>query len=672
MTLLAPLGLLGLLGVVALIIIYIIRPNFQQKFISSTYVWKLSLKYRKKKIPTSKLRNILLILCQVLFLTTCAVVLAQPNKVLRSFIQEPEVIVIVDSSASMRAGTAVLTDTGKKIESRYTRAVYEAYDLAEDTFDKGGFVTVIMANESPDYLLKKRVSAEERSTLETELENLITGDTQCSYASSDVDGAIGLCEEIIKENPAAKIYLYTDTVYASVPKSVKLVNVTEEEEWNGAILNAEAKREESRYTFYVDVACYGGVNTLLNVSLDINGANAANASQGGQELHFELDVLCMEGETVQLLFINEEFYDENPEIYDMIYGENIYKIASKEKVGSYKSIEVSLKDQTGAPLEDSYEDDNTFFVYGGMREVINIQYASAMPNSFWPAAVRQLRNVVADKWDIEYTEVKKDIEPALSGFDLYIFEHTMPERLPEDGVVWLVTPDQVPTSTGIRIGQPLQTNNPLGEPLQAVAQHPIINNVDAADITVSMFAMLILDESYEPLLALEEIPILAVRDDSDVKIVVSAFNMHYSNLAITLEFPLLVYNVFNYFFPSTVERNAFAVNEKVTLNCMSEKLNVISRGYDQTFSEFPSELVVSKPGTYTLRQTTFAGRDIREQIYVRTPIQESNIFAQGGALAEPYQINEKEEFFEDLLFYLAIGLTVVAFVEWWLRGQQGA
>ena len=49
MTLLTPLGLIGLLGVVALIIIYIIKPNHQQKFISSTHIWKLSLKYKKKK-----------------------------------------------------------------------------------------------------------------------------------------------------------------------------------------------------------------------------------------------------------------------------------------------------------------------------------------------------------------------------------------------------------------------------------------------------------------------------------------------------------------------------------------------------------------------------------------------------------------------------------------------
>lgn len=53
MSLLVPLGLLGLLGIAALILIYILKPNYQQKIISSTYVWKLSLRYRKKKIPSA-------------------------------------------------------------------------------------------------------------------------------------------------------------------------------------------------------------------------------------------------------------------------------------------------------------------------------------------------------------------------------------------------------------------------------------------------------------------------------------------------------------------------------------------------------------------------------------------------------------------------------------------
>ena len=78
MSWLTPLGFLGLAGLIALIIIYIIKPNYQLKIVSSTFVWRLSLKLRKKKIPVNKLRNILLFICQVLIITSMAFLLAQP------------------------------------------------------------------------------------------------------------------------------------------------------------------------------------------------------------------------------------------------------------------------------------------------------------------------------------------------------------------------------------------------------------------------------------------------------------------------------------------------------------------------------------------------------------------------------------------------------------------
>ena len=49
MTWLTPLGFLGLIGLIVWLIIYIIKPNYQQKIISSSYVWIKSLKYRKEK-----------------------------------------------------------------------------------------------------------------------------------------------------------------------------------------------------------------------------------------------------------------------------------------------------------------------------------------------------------------------------------------------------------------------------------------------------------------------------------------------------------------------------------------------------------------------------------------------------------------------------------------------
>ena len=59
MTWLTPIGFLGLIGLIVLIIIYIIKPNYQNKVISSTFIWRLSLKYRKKRLPINKLQNIL-------------------------------------------------------------------------------------------------------------------------------------------------------------------------------------------------------------------------------------------------------------------------------------------------------------------------------------------------------------------------------------------------------------------------------------------------------------------------------------------------------------------------------------------------------------------------------------------------------------------------------------
>ena len=60
MGLLTPLGLLGLIGIPILIIIYIIKPKYHEKKISSTFIWRLSLKYRKRKIPLQWLQRSLL------------------------------------------------------------------------------------------------------------------------------------------------------------------------------------------------------------------------------------------------------------------------------------------------------------------------------------------------------------------------------------------------------------------------------------------------------------------------------------------------------------------------------------------------------------------------------------------------------------------------------------
>ena len=204
MTWLAPLGFLGLIGIVALIIIYIIKPNYQKKMVSSTFVWQLSLKYRKKRLPTSKLRNILLFICQVLILTACAAILAQPMKILKAEVLETEVIAIIDSSASMRAGMDG--------DTRFERAVQHVKELSQKVYKEDGIVSIIIADDSPTFLAQRTFKNNETQVID-ELDNLLgeendfgERETLCSYGSSDVNTALTIAQDVLEENPKAKIF----------------------------------------------------------------------------------------------------------------------------------------------------------------------------------------------------------------------------------------------------------------------------------------------------------------------------------------------------------------------------------------------------------------------------------------------------------------------------------
>jgi len=663
MTLLTPLGLLALLAIVGLIIIYIIKPNYQQKFISSTHLWKLSLKYRRKKVPINKLRNFLLILCQILILTACSIILAQPNQILKEEVGEPEVIAIIDSSASMRAQMDGVT--------RFERAVESAQKLTDRIFEQNGIVSVILASEKPAYL-KQRITSKAQEDLNAEYDILVDDSLECSYATADIDNAIALCESVLTENPKAKIYLYTDTQYTYVPKEITLVNVSNSAEWNASILNATSVFEDPYYAFIVEVACYGA-DTTLSVDVAIDGANAVDINDKGESVSLTVPVDCRDDKTYSVIFAanpykkgltdsTEEDSDEYKEYINRL-EKNYDVVCWMEKgVYSYHFVNISINEK------DSFARDNSFELYDGLREVIKIQYASQKPNVFWPTALSQLASTNEGKWDIKVKEIKKGEEPDLQGYDFYIFEHTIPEDLPTDGVVFLVNPNEIAAQYGVRVGASYSTSG-RGISPELGEEHPITKNLSLDRIALTRYTQLILDSSYTPLLMYEQNPLLAVRNDEDIKMVIMPFSLHYSTIAVTEIFPLFVYNIFEYFFPQTVNSNSFEVNEKVELNARGQELNVESYNFQQVFDVFPAYFTVQMPGTYILSQTTFNDKEVSERIYVRIPREECNIRKQGGAIADPYRIEDKSDFYKDLLLYLAASLVGLLFIEWQLKGR---
>lgn len=646
MSILLPLGLLGLLGIAVLILIYILKPNYQQKLVSSTYIWELSLKYRKKKIPISRLRNLIILICQLLIIAACAMILAQP--VIRAEKMESnERIALIDASAGMLA-----TDGA---DTRFVRAIGQVKELAEDTFSQSGIITVILVDEQPAFIAR-RADQTMREELLARLDELARCENNvpvhCTYGVADIDAGMELAEQVLEENPSASVRLYTGKEFID-SGIVDVIDVGVDTEWNAAIVNASAEMDENFYSFSVEVASYG-IGANLRVNCEVYGVNGQDRTE-----ILSLPARCDVGETVTVEF--------NSDSVDMM----IYMF-------DYVRVSVEAVDAGGAVLTDSFSYDDTFYLYGGTPQKINIQYASPKPNPFVSGILIGLRDSLSSRWDIDLTEVRgENAIPEIAGFDFYIFEHKMPEILPTDGVVFLINPDVSPEGAGIT----LNANDVSGDfTLRSGGAHPITDRVNAEEITVSKYKRVTLADGFETLLYIGNDPALMIKNEPGVKIALLTFSLNSSNFSVLAGFPSLMYNMISYFFPSTITDSVemgssakyiFEVNDTVTLNAKGPFLTVTdSVGTKTEFDEFPAGIEAVRPGTYTVSQIPLSGVETVERFYVRIAAAESDIGLVLEELYSPY-VDIPEQFNDfDLLLYFAIALVALEFIEWILQTRE--
>lgn len=586
------------------------------------------------------LRNILLFICQVLIISLCALMLAQP------FIDQPidntsKKVYIIDASASMTTHTGGIT--------RFERAIEEVRNAANQDLEKeDSEVSIIIAHDTASYLIERADHSTKGivdATLGDLLSEVINGEKQyCTYGTPDIAGAVKLSEQITSVTPDVQVVLYTDSIYIDADR-IKVVSVVDPSEWNAAILDVRATIVENKYNIEVDVATYG-VNRDISVTIEVSGTDV-----NGAPTQFSLTspVLCDDGEVETLVFSST---DDDSDI--------------KNKMSSlafYSSVYVYHSEL------DSFDHDNSFYLYGGTKPTLRIQYASPMPNKYFSTALFVLRDRLKYRWNIEYKEVKGEEEPAMDGYDVYIFEHVMPDTLPTDGVVFLVNPDYAPLNSGFSLGG--TAHYPESQPLAVGEDHEILNMISAETITLTKYSYVSNYDLFTPILTCNDDPVLLIKNEPDEKVVLMPFSLNYSNLPVLLEFPLLMYNLVEYYLPSTISQFVFDINETISLNSRGEDLTVVGAEIDQVFTEFPSEITLSTPGVYTLTYTPISGKTEVETFYVKLPGEESNIYSSFDGITNPYYfVQEENTTNQELLFYFAIALVALFFIEWWLHNRE--
>lgn len=653
---LTPLGFLGFIGLLILFLIYILKPNYQNKSVSTTYVWKLSLKYRKKKIPISKLRNILLIICQVLIVCACAFMLAQPFIDGEDKTSANEKVIIIDASGSMQAEVAG--------ETRFERAITQAETLIKETFAKDSVVSVILAGREAKFIYQ-RATADMQEALLRDLKALADpNDFQCTYGAADIDGSMVLAESVLEANAKAGVVLFTGTTYIDDGK-VDVRYVSDPNEKNVSIANVRAGLEDNLYRIEVDMVSYGeNYSGILNVQIKgakgTYGLGDSAQSYNGETLNFSCPVDLIENERTKFRFGAKETYKIN-----------------ELQIYAYDSIYCYIDEK------DSLTIDNAYYLYGGTPQKLKIQYYSTRNNIFVNSMLLDLQDQMREEWDIDIDTIKDSSDAILNGngkedqiqytgYDIYIFEQRMPAELPTDGLVILLYPDTVPESLEITLS-PERTYGGEGTAFTAGASHPIMEYVKASNIRSTKYKTIpSYDSCYTPLMYANGEPVALAKNEPDSKILILTFNFHYSNFPIIPEYPTLMLNTLNYFIPTTFDKNVYNLYDKVVLNSRSESLTVSGPAFEEAleFTTTPVEIYADAPGTYTVTQTPISGNQIVENFSVVIPEEQCDITRKVDTLVNPYFPPVIEEVDLDLVIYFAIALVALLFCEWWLKSRD--
>ncbi len=621
MSFLNPAGLWGLLGIPVLILIYIIKPKFREKLVTSTFIWKLSQKYKKKSLPW-QISNLLLFMVQLITIVAISLILARPVIVTEDGAAEK--IVVLDASASMM----VKGEAG----SRFEIAKEQICELADD-MESYGKMTVILAGTESYTLV-------ERSGSERNIKELVNS-AECTYGKADISGAFLLAEEVLTENPDAAIYLFTDKQYET-NGSIQVVDVSEEA-WNVAVCSMEVCKAENReLIFSAELTSYGK-DAAATVVLYVDDV-LADAQLVG--------LLADIPTTVEFADLGIRQY-ETARVYveaaDAIPADNEYHLLD----GKEPSYEVLLVSEKPTFLEAALL---TF-------ETISVTTVASFEE------LDQGEQYLPDGTLIE------DIPS--SGYDLYVYDTVMPKTLPGDGAVWIINPEKVPKGVTFKLGDPvvseayLETAPDTGSVLFAA----LTKEVSVNEVYINEYLGISSALGFETLFTCNDAPVILAGEAENVRAVLFAFDLGASNLPLRIAYPALIHNMVQYSLCPVLDATSYEVGDEITLNKVSGAVLTSVKGSDaegvaENHVRMPVSFVAEKPGLYTVTQVMADDSVEEAEYFVRLAIEESDFTAAGGSLPELSNVGMEVSYEKEITWWFVLALLLLIIVEWGLQYRE--
>ena len=618
MSFLHPLGLLGLIGIPILIIVYLLKNRYTEQTVASTYLWRLSERFLKRRNPLSRITGIIGLILQLLLVATISLSVAHPIITLRGAAYE--YCFVLDASASMN-----MSADGK---SRFDLAKDEILEVASAAKDGSKF-TLVMVGETTEIILEKTDDVKRISDRLAALE--------CSGCTISYTEAIGIAQGYFDENPSTKTYLVTDTDYETA-ENISVINVARTEN-NVSIEDVKyVTSGKSTVTVSGKVLSYGA-DRVVDVQVFSNLSD---------EVLAETKVQAFKDEAASFSFTIDEL-------------EDFYSITVK------------------TPTEDAYSLDNTAVLYSIESEnSYNALLVSDAPflilNAIESVSSADVKVVsVEDYKNQEEKLAAKD--KTFSGYSLYVYDGYTPKQLPKDGSVWFLGVDSNVEGSGFSVQGEVVL--PVGGDVidlttsTSSAVRKLVSGMVGDEISISKYMKCGLYSDFTPIYSYKSNPVIFTgMNDYGNREVVFAFNIHDSNMTMCVDYLVLLSNLLDFSFPEIIETAEYYCGDTAQINVISgcESIRVESPDGQIIYTDIStaiSEFVLNEIGEYKITVNVSGTERPAYYIFSSVPKEERHTETSSeyiGIVGEP--LDEGSDGRYDPLAILFIFAALLFTAEW--------
>ena len=605
-------AMFGLLGI-PIILLYMLKLRREKVEVSSTLLWRMALQDRQANLPWQRLKRNLLMMLQLIALVAFVLALVQPA-IPGDTISNAQVIVILDSSASMRAVDVM--------PSRFEAAREKVRGII-DRLPGTSEMTLIQASHEPVVLVSH---GQDKAALRAAVD-----EAAADYGEPNWGAAFALANASITDQDHMVILLS-----------------------DGNFPEQDISLHTDRFQ-YIPI---GSVADNIGVS-----AFSVSPSQSGGELFVKVSNYSDTQQTVILsVFRNQELLQEQR--IQILPGHAYTKVIGGLPTGTNTYRARLTGESANASLDAYPSDDQAFFVYhpSEAKRILLVtrgnffleQFLSVLPDT--------------EAFRVFPDEIESNAQLPDEGFSIFIYDGVFPDELP-NGNILLINPPENAIFTVAPVTQD------YGQ--VKVSDHALTRLIAWDQVQIKQTRVIELPEWGEALVTSQSGPLVFIGEYHSRRFAVVAFDLLDSDLPLQITFPILFDQLIRYLNPPVMvdAPDGYLVAEPVQLKPgpSVEALRIRQPDGEEReieLDEFGATFLdTAQPGIYII--TALPG-EYTEQFAVNGFSEiESHIAPQQALAFDKHDAMQRDEILrasglKDIWQLPAILALVVLGIEWWV------